>query len=220
MALSTRSRTGQLADRFTDAILRHLRMLTDPESMLGWFIVTLWSVLAGIDGGVVAMLILVGIGWFVHGVAVETGNHVMLWLTTAMLLILIVVASEVTFDGLPPVLLAAAGATALVHNELVRLNYARRRDASIDRSVYHGAGLALGLAAGVAMVGVALTQVLSEAAPRPWLWMPVAAGGLLVVGYALTLIPIRGATEASRERWEPGNRIPPQPLRQEDLDRS
>lgn len=208
----------RLGQRFSGWLAHHASLLTDPESMVGWFIVTLWCVLAGFQGGVVIMLILLAIGWFVHFATVESGNHVLLWLTTAMLLILIVLASQLTFNGLAPVLLAAAGASALVHNELVRLNYARRRNATVHEAVYQSAGLALAAATAVAIIGVALTQIFSSGGQRTWLWMPAAAGALMIIGFSLALGPLRKATDSSKERWMPGGRIPPQPLKSEPTD--
>lgn len=206
---------SRLGRRITGWVRHHGSLLTDPESMVGWFIVTLWCVLAGFEGGVLVMVILLAIGWFVHAAAVESGNHVLLWLTTALLLILIVLASQLTFDGLPPVLLAAAGATALVHNELVRLNYARRRNALVHEAVYHGSSLAMAAAVGIGVVGVALLQIFSSGGQRTWLWMPAAAGALMLVGFGLAIGPLRKATDSSKERWLPGGRIPPQPLKSE-----
>lgn len=205
----------RLGDRGRNWVVRHGTMLADPESMVAWFIVTLWCVLAGFEGGVAVMVIVLIFGWFIHAAAVESGSHALLWLATAMLLVLVVVASQLTFDGLPPVLLAAAGASALGHNELIRLNYARRRNALIHEAVYSAAGLAFVAAVGVGILGVALIQVIADGQPRTWLWMPVAAGALLLVGFALALGPLRRANEASKERWLPGERIPPQPLRGE-----
>ncbi len=209
---------NSIGRRIASWFVHHGSLLTDPESMVGWFIVTLWCVLAGFTGGVLVMVILLAIGWFVHAAAVESGNHVTLWLTTAMLLILIVLASQLTFDGLPPVLLAAAGSTALIHNELVRLNYTRRRNAVVHEAVYHGSGLAMAAAVAIGVVGVALLQIFSSGGQRTWLWMPAAAGALMAIGFALALGPLRKATESSKERWMPGDRIPPQPLKSEPTD--
>lgn len=204
--------------RIGDWVVHHAVLLTDPESMVGWFIVTMWCVLAGLQGGVVVMLILLVVGWFLHFAAVESGNHVLLWMTTSMLLLLIVIASELTLGTLSPVLLAAAGTTALVHNELVRLNYTRRRNAVVHESVYHGSGVALAVSGAIAVVGVALTQIFADGGQRSWLWMPVAATVLMLIGFGLALGPLRKATEASKERWMPGDRIPPQPLKTESTD--
>ena len=97
--------------------------------MVAALIITVWAALAGMVLGTGGVVVAVIVAWVLHGAAVETGNHVSLWLSTAGLLILVVVASAVTLDGLHPVLLAGAGATVLAHNELVRLNYTRRRHA-------------------------------------------------------------------------------------------
>lgn len=202
---------GRAGKRSGDLVIRHARMLGDPESMVAALIVTLWSILAAIDGGMWSVLVSLCIGWFLHVTAVETGSHVSLWLTTAALLIMVVLASAITFDGLGPVPLAAAGATVLVHNELVRLNYTRRRRAVIDPEVFRTAPLGAIVAGVLAVIGATLIGVLSDTEDRSWLWMPVATGVLIAIGLALTLLPVRGAPPASRERWQPGERMPPPP---------
>ncbi|MGB5756619.1 MAG: hypothetical protein WBM50_06865, partial [Acidimicrobiales bacterium] len=65
---------------------------------------------------------------------------------------------------------------------------------------------------------VALAEVASGGGQRSWLWMPGAVVLLLVIGFALAIGPTRRATEASRQRWQPGDRIPPQPLAPDDLE--
>jgi hypothetical protein len=206
-----------LGRRVRAGLLRHVERLQDPESMVGAFIMTVWSLLAGMWAGVWGILILLIIGWLLHIAAVESGNHVMLWLATAGLLVFVVLASATFFGGLPPVLLAAAGATALAHNELVRLNYARRRRAVVDDSAFHASGLGLTIVGAMAVVGVAIAEAVSSGTGnRSWLWMPVAVGALMAVGFALAFVPTLRATGASKERYQPGERIPPQPLAREE----
>ncbi len=209
---------NSLGDRLTGFVLRRAERLGNPESMIGAFIVTVWTVLAGMWGGWVVILLFLLVTLSLHAMAVESGNHVVLWLTTSAMLILIVIASQTVFGGLAPVLLAAAGATALAHNELVRINYARRRNAIVHDAVFQSSALALAGASLIGIVGVALAEVASGGGQRSWLWMPGAVVLLLVIGFALAIGPTRRATEASRQRWQPGDRIPPQPLAPDDLE--
>ncbi len=208
-----------LGDRLTGWFITRVERLTDPESMMAAFIVTVWSVLAGMQGGWLVILIVLAVTWTLHALAVESGNHVVLWLTTSALLIVIVIASQAVFGGLPPVLLAAAGATALAHNELVRINYTRRRNAVVHEEVFHASGLGLAGAALIGVAGIAVTTIASSSGERSWLWMPAAVGVLMLLGYGLAIAPARKASKASKERWQPGERIPPQPLGREDLER-
>lgn len=205
-----------LPDRLVAFVLRRVDRGTDPESMIGAFIVTVWTVLAGMWGGWILILILLGMVWTLHIIAVESGNHVVLWLTTSALLMLIVIASQTVFGGLPPILLAAAGATALAHNELVRLNYSRRRGAVVHDAVFHASALALTGASVIGIIGVALAEVARSGGERSWLWMPVAVVALMLIGYGLSIGPARKTAKANAERWQPGDRIPPQPLGRED----
>jgi hypothetical protein len=186
--------------------------------MIGAFIVTVWTVLAGIWGGWVVILILLAMAWTLHIIAVESGNHVVLWLTTSALLMLIVIASQTVFGGLPPILLAAAGSTALAHNELVRLNYSRRRGAVVHDAVFQASALALTGASVIGIVGVALAEIARSGGQRSWLWMPVAVAALMLIGYGLSIAPARRPVKANAERWQPGDRIPPQPLGREETE--
>lgn len=194
-----------------DRIVHHVRLLADPESMAAAVIITVWAALAGQAGGTLGVVVAVLVAWFLHAAAVETGSHVSLWLSTAGLLILVVVASAVTLRGLHPVLLAGAGATVLAHNEMIRLNYTRRRRAEVDPSVFQSSAIAITVAGVLAVVGVAVANSLAGNDERTWLWMPVATGALLVIGVGLSLLPTWRAPEASRQRWLPGERIPPPP---------
>ena len=207
-----------LGDRFAAYWQRRWVRLSDPESMIGLFIMTLWTTLAGFGGGWPVVLVLVVIGFAIHAVAVESGNHGMLWFATASLLIFIVIASETLAGGMGSIPLAVAGATALGHNELVRFNYARRRDARIDEDLYLTSTIGVTAAGAIGLLGVVLIELPGSGGDRSWLWVPAAAVGLLAIGFGLTLIPTLGAEPSSKERWEPGERIPPQPLGREDLE--
>lgn len=207
-----------VGDRLIGFTIHHVTLLKDPESMIALFIATLWAVFAGAWGGWVAILVFATIIWTLHVLAVETGNHVVLWLTTTAMLVLIVIGSEATFGGLSPVLLAAGGASALAYNELVRLNYTRRRNAIVTESVFQASALGLAAAAGIGVIGVGLAQAFSSGSERNWLWMPGAVLALMIIGFGLSVWPARRATEASKQRWQPGERIPPQPLGKDDLE--
>lgn len=215
--MSEGNSVDRMLQRIGDGATRHAVLLRDPESMIGLFIVTLWATLAAVNGGWLVVVIVLTIAWAAHAVAVESGNHVLLWLSTAMVLVLIIVAAESTFGGLPPVLLAAAGATALAYNELVRLNYTRRRNAVVHADVFNASALGVGGAALLGVVGVTVATVADDGSERSWLWVPIAVGALMLIGFVLTIAPARRTSKASKERWQPGDRIPPQPLANEDI---
>ena len=209
---------ADLWDRMVRTLGRHGKLLKDPESLAASFIALFWVVMAGAFGGWLAILILLLITGAVHIPAVETGNHVSLFLATSWLLVVIVMASEITFNSLPPILLAVAGATALAYNELVRINYLRRRNAVIQTEVHVAAGMAVGLASVIGIVAIVVSQMFAAGENRNWLWLPLAAVALMSVGFVLSIVPVRKANEASKERWAPGDRIPPQPLAKDDLE--
>ncbi|MGI9599267.1 MAG: hypothetical protein ACR2QK_24095 [Acidimicrobiales bacterium] len=211
-------RLQAMGDSFARFVSDRAERLGDPESMVAAFIMTVWTVLASMWGGWPVILIFLLITGTLHILAVESGNHVVLWLSTSALLMIIVIASQTVFGGLPPVLLAAAGTTALAHNELIRINYARRRNAVVHDAVFQASGLALTGAGVIGIVGVALAEIAAGGGERNWLWMPVAVGALMLIGFGLAIGPTRRATEASAERWQPGERIPPQPLGRDDIE--
>jgi hypothetical protein len=94
---------------------------------------------------------------------------------------------------------------------MIRLNYTRRRRADVDPSVFQSSAIVITVAGVLAVVGVAVANSLAGDDGRTWLWMPVATGALLVIGIGLSLLPAWRAPEASRQRWLPGERIPPPP---------
>jgi hypothetical protein len=197
---------------------QRVEYLTDSETMIGAFIVTVWTVLGSMWAGWIGMLILLIVMLTLHGVAVESGSHVLLWIVTSALLVMIVLASQTVFGGLPPVFLALAGATALAHNDLVRLNYTRRRSAVVDDEVFRSAILGLCGVALIGIVAVGLAQVAAGGGERSWLWMPAAVGLLMALGFGLAIGPAGRGSPRKSDRWQPGQRIPPQPLGREDLD--
>lgn len=201
-----------------DRILRRLRHLVDPESMVGAVIVTVWSVLAANPGGPWVVLIVTGVGLAIHAATVDSGNHVALWFTSAYLFLVTLVALAFLVDRPRPVLLAVAASTVLAHNELVRVNAVRRRHAVLDPDVFSTSAITLGLAAGLGIIGTALAEAFTttgatgtSADGRSWLWVPVATGVLVVVALVVALAPTRRPTDPSNRRWTPGQRIPPAP---------
>ncbi len=207
-------------DRVTAFFARHIPLLIDPESVVAAFIMTFWSVITGAQGGWITILMLFGSSMLLHIVTIEHANYVLTWMTNSWLLLLVVLGAELTFDGLPHWLLAVAGTSVLGYNELLRINQLRRRNAVIHEQVFHAAGLAVGGAGLLATVGIAVAQVLDIGGGRNWLWLPAAVFVLLAIGFLLTVGPTRGRSEADKERWEPGERIPPQPLASDNLEQT
>jgi hypothetical protein len=189
------------------------------EVMGGALIVVLWAGLATINTGSIPLVVLaVGIGLWIHLGAVETGNHTMAWLSTGLVLVYIVIGLSSLPRDFGPVSYTLASCTALAHNELVRVSYARRRQAHVQEEVYVGSATGVALASLVAVVGIGLAEQMSRIAERSWLWVPAAAAALLVMVVALTVLPARKAPRARRQRWRPGDRMPPPPLGQETPD--
>ncbi len=190
-----------------------------PEVIAGSVIITTWAMAATIGAGWLPLvLVAIGVGLWVHLAAVETGSHIMMWLATALVLGFVVMASAILFVDLTAVSYAMAGVIALGHNELIRLNQARRRQATIDEEVYVKASIGIGMVALVTVGSIAAVELLSGDDGTAWWWMELGIIVLLALAAALTIVPARNAPPSSRDRWRPGDRIPPQPLGKSELE--
>ncbi len=189
---------------------RRIRALLGPEALLGALIVAFWGVVGPVH--LVAPWVVFGtvlVGLAVHVASVDGGDFSLLWLTTGWLLLLIGVWVRRSTGELDPLVLVAAGSSALAHGELVRLAHARRRNASVDRSAHGSSATGLGLAALLAAVGVGLGDVLAGAVGASRLWLPAAVVVVATVAVAIVVVPTIGAPAPHRDRWQPGDRIPP-----------
>ena len=201
------------AARRIDDWLRHFVVHhTTLEWLIGLVIMLVWAVIAFASLGLLAGFAAVLFGVVLHFVAMETGSHVWLWFATAAVLVYALVAYSAVLEPLGPLMLAVGGASALAYNESVRVNYSRRRGAKVDSSVFTSSVLAVVVATITGMLGVGLAIILNNQVDRDWLWMPAAVLTLIAVAYALVILPTVRAPEISHHRWEPGTRIPPQPL--------
>ncbi|MDH3296572.1 MAG: M48 family metallopeptidase, partial [Acidimicrobiia bacterium] len=185
---------------------------TTTEWLVGMAIILTWAVVAFASISPIAALTAVMFAVILHYIAMETGNHVWLWLATAVMLLFVIVAYSTVLQPLGPVVLAVGGAMTLAYNEAIRLNYFRRRRAVVDPGVFVGSIIATAVAAVVGVAGIAVSVLLSAGVGRSWVWMPAAVVTLMTVAYAAALLPARQAPRSSSQRWEPGTRIPPQPL--------
>lgn len=189
---------------------RRLRALATPETATGCLIAVAWAVLASaplLPLSLVTFIVLLTIG--LHLTTVDSGSFSLLWITTGWVLLLIVVSTRSILDGADPLLFTAAGITALGHNELIRLAYARRRNARVDRSIYTSSAIGVGLAGLLAIIGIGLSDPIAQAVGRSWLWMPVTIGIVVAIALGFVVVPTLGAPTAHKDRWQPGDRIPP-----------
>lgn len=190
-----------------------------PEVIAGASIMASWALLATMaTRWWVLILVAMAIGLWLHLAAVETGSHLMMWVATGLVLGFIVVADAALFRGLNAVSYCAAGVTAVIHNELIRLSHGRRRQAVVDVGVYQVVAMGLALVAVTTMAAMTVAQWLANGPERSWWWVPATAAALLVISGALTILPARNAPPHSRDRWRPGDRIPPHPLGPTDPD--
>lgn len=185
---------------------------TSLEWLIGLVIMLVWAVIAFVTYGLIAGVAAIIFGLVLHFVAMETGSHVWLWLATAVVLVYAIVAYNTVLESVGPVALAIGGASALSYNESVRINYARRRNAVIDPSVFASSTISVAIATVTGVVGIGIAVMVSNQIERNWMWMPAAAVTVIAVAYTLVIVPTIRAPQTSHQRWEPGSRIPPQPL--------
>ncbi len=200
-----------IGDRL-DSFRARLGLLGHLDVALGAILMIFWAATAGLSTGSwpgVGLLAVFSVG--LHLAAVDSGRHLLAWAATGWILALIGVAGVRTIGDLSPVAYTVAGSSALGYNELVRLSYARRRRATVDAAIYVQAALAIAIVATVAVITIALAQPVAAGGDRTWLWMPAAVGSILIVVAALLVVPTVRAPEAERSRWNPGERLPPQP---------
>lgn len=187
------------------ASLRRVEVVAGAAILAGWSAAALGGVVP------VPVAVVAAIGAIaLHLAAVDTGSFSLLWLATGVALALITVAGRTLLAGADPILFTGAGITALAHNELLRATYAGRRGAIVDRQVRRSSTLGTVLAGLVALLAVGLAAPLADQdAQRSWLWTPLALGVVMLVLVCFTVGPTWSAPEVSKERWQPGDRLPP-----------
>jgi len=181
---------------------------TTLEWLLGLAIMLVWAVIAFARFGPVSAGGAVVFGVILHYVAMETGSHAWLWFATGTVIVYALVAYGAVLEPLGPLALTAGGASALAYNETVRLNYARRRDAAIEPAVFVGSTVAVAAASMTGVIGIGLAVIVISQSERDWVWMPAAVITLMLVAYALVILPTVGTHESSGQRWVPGRRLP------------
>lgn len=195
-----------------------LGRLDTPEVLLGALITAGWAAGAAVAVTGAGLTVLtvgsaaaaVAVALWLHLAAVDTGHHSLSWMSTGVTVLCVVLALARRDAG--ALAFAAGGVLALTHNELVRLSYTRRREAVVDRGVPRGAVVGLVASSTLALAGTGLAQAVSGGTGRSWLWMPATVGVLVLATMVLTVAPVRRAPAPSRDRWRPGDRIPPPPM--------
>ena len=149
---------------------------------------------------------------------IATAKMIGQWMATGFVLGCMVLTAGVLLAGAGPVSLAVGSFTALLYNELLRLHHARRRNARIDEDVYVGSARGMGALGLLSVVGVSLADRFDNEGSRSWLWMAAAIAILMLTATLVTAVPRRRFPKGTSQRWQPGDRIPPQPLGQSESD--
>lgn len=203
----------------TDDASRLDRMLvrySAPELVVSHLIVGMLVLVSSLGlFSVVVFLVLAVVAGAAHIGAVEAGRADVLWMATTIVAVLGLLTLLIYQAQAPPLSLAMIAVVALAYNEAIRLSFGRRRNGVISEAVLQRSAVGIGAIAFGAIVVVQVAVALEgDVEDRPWLWMPAAALALTVVIVAVLWIPSVGRRPVDRQRWRPGERIPPPPLPQ------
>lgn len=193
------------------APVKPLETLSSPEAIGAAALMMLFGfgpLLSGLP--ILGLLITCGIGLALLAGAVIGGNHILAVLTLAyggVLVAITYTGAEVSWLFLPPVVVLL-----LVLSDLMRVAFVRRRGAVVSDQLLVAPLLGSLAAGGAAIFSSGLVAVITDAGDGgSWLWTPVAIGLLMIFGFIVLMVPRRGATEADRRRWTPGEPLPPGP---------
>ncbi|MEM7342012.1 MAG: hypothetical protein AAF467_25440 [Actinomycetota bacterium] len=204
--------SGDEPSWFDRALVRY----SPPELVVSHLIIGM-LVLASSLGlfSIVILIVLLLVGGAAHVAAIEAGRADVLWVSTIVVATLGLLTLLIYQAEARPVSLAMVAVVALAYNEAVRLSFGRRRNGVVTDAVLQRSAIGIGAIALGSIVAVQAAAALSgEVEDRPWLWMPIAAAALTFAILALLWIPSVGRRPNDRQRWRPGERLPPPPLPQ------
>ncbi|MFV0259055.1 MAG: hypothetical protein ACK5PP_11480 [Acidimicrobiales bacterium] len=225
MTPSTTTTAPDAGERRRENRRRARHLLGRPESLGA---MTLVVIVVGVPGVVLSWIVIPLLVLFLllHSGTVAGGNHLLLWMTTALVFVYALFVLPLSIGG-GPIVFAAVGLVAFAYNELTRLAFLRRRGAVVDPAVFLRSLVGLGAVAGCTLAGsLALQAADSSSQTLPWGFWMIGLLGVLVIALALLVMPLRrganrpvpntphrpGRPAPRRRRWTPGDRIPPQPL--------
>lgn len=155
--------------------------------------------------------ILFAIGLLFLWMTIRNGLHGVFVMLCFYLAIIVLIVTA-TMPGLRAMTLTVGGAGILLFSDLVRINFARRRDATVETEPLWNALGATAAVIAVSLVSVWLTTGLSSAdQARSWLWVPLASAAVGVPLLVISAVGARRQKGESARRWIPGERQLPQP---------
>lgn len=164
-----------------------------------------------IGAPLLVVAILAGFGSTLILLSVMSGSHAMVVMTVCYFgVILLAVIGETGLGGAG---LAAWMSLALFLSDFLRLNFARRRSATVDLRLFVNT---LGFTFVVALVATlsmfAGSLVANSEGERSWVWVPIASVIVLVLIGGATIAIARKPGEYDKRRYRPGERMLPQPI--------
>ncbi len=190
-------------------------LLSTPEFGVASLVLAFWAIIlvpiVGVLFTLIAWGVVFGIGELLLYLTVRKGDHGFLALTAIYTLCVAWPALVVQDWGLP-MSLVIAGASALFITDLVRLNFARRRDAVVDASLVTSTLLMTGAVTAMSLFSFSLVLGLAdESGNRSWIWMPVISGLLLAVAGVAFFALSRSPAKSKTRNWKPGETMLPPP---------
>lgn len=192
-------------------LAKHAEEILVPESALALMLLTVLTVptFFGYPFTVVGAVYLISLA--LHVGTVKSGSHFALWSATLIFFVPTLLCFELFW---PRHFLFGIGCASLLgfaYNELLRLVFNRRRNASIDTKIFAASGISFALVAFLTITIISLNQLLSNGFSNNWLWMPLGVLVLSVAVFLLIWLPARWGQKTEEARWQPGARIPPAP---------
>lgn len=166
--------------------------------------------------GVLGAAFVIMIGWLIHYVALNAGNHLVSWGASAFLTIVVLIGVLNFNPALQTELAAVAGVSVLAYNESLRLSFAQRRDAIVDPRIYFSSGISIaavglfsvvGVQAAKLGVGIQPTEVDGETLSDGNIWVPISVVVLILAVALALIVPTLGRRRQFTKRIRPGERI-------------
>lgn len=181
-----------------------------PEIIAAHFIMAIASIALGFVGApVIVMAIIAAFGSALIILAVMSGSHVMVNMTLGYLILVeLVVLGDL---GAGAGVLALGMSIPLIMADLLRLNFARRRSASVDPRVFVGTLGFTFIVAIVSTLSIVIGASVAGEGERTWVWVPVMTVPILLLVSAAAIAIARKPGSYDKRRYRPGERMLPQP---------
>ncbi len=163
-----------------------------------------------------ATVLTMAVSLLIHFVALSVGNHLMSWAASAFVLLL-ATGGVLSLNAASRTDMAViAGISVLAYNESLRLSFAQRRRAIVDKTIYISSAVSVAVVGMVAAIGVQVAKLGLNLQPttsdgetlarQNW-WVFVSVVTLIAAVFAVLLVPAFRRQRQYGKRFRPGDRI-------------